>query len=50
MVPNPVEMINNGAKWVWFLTWHTIHVKEQNTPNYLSAIYNHEFVIIKCQI
>ncbi|MGN8647514.1 glycosyl hydrolase [Gracilibacillus sp. HCP3S3_G5_1] len=44
-IPNPVEMINDGAKWVWFLTWHTIHVKEQNTPNYLSAIYNHEYVI-----
>lgn len=44
-IPNPDEMIENGAKWVWFLTWHTIHIKEQNTPSYLKDIYNHEYVI-----
>ncbi|MGP4042507.1 glycosyl hydrolase [Gracilibacillus sp. D59] len=44
-IPNPDEMLEKNAKWVWFLTWHTIHVKEQNTPGYLSTVYNHEYVI-----
>lgn len=44
-LPNPVDMIKDGAKWVWFLTWHTIHIKAQNTPLYLNAVYNHAYVI-----
>ncbi|SER48906.1 mannan endo-1,4-beta-mannosidase [Gracilibacillus ureilyticus] len=44
-IPNPAEMIIKGANWVWFLTWHTIHVKEQNTPDYLRDVYNHQYVI-----
>lgn len=44
-LPNPDDMINDGARWVWFLTWHTIHIKEQNTAAYLNQVYNHEYVI-----
>jgi hypothetical protein len=44
-LPNPDDMIQDGAHWVWFLTWHTIHIKEQNTADYLNAVYNHQYVI-----
>ena len=44
-IPNPDDLIKDGAKWAWFLTWHTIHIKEQNTKDYLNTIYNHDYVI-----
>jgi len=44
-IPNPDGMIKDGAKWAWFLTWHTIHIKEQNTAEYLNKVYNHDYVI-----
>lgn len=44
-IPHPEEMVKDGATWSWFLTWHTIHIKEQNTPEYVYEIYNHDYVI-----
>lgn len=50
IIPNPDELIETGAKWSWFLTWHTIHIKEQNTPEHLKYVYNHDYVITLDQL
>lgn len=44
-IPNPDGMIKEDIRWTWFLTWHTIHIKEQNTPTYINEVYNHSYVI-----
>jgi len=44
-IPDPDAMIKDGAKWVWFMTWHTIHIMEQNTSDYINRVYNHDYVI-----
>ncbi|HYP15988.1 MAG TPA: glycosyl hydrolase [Opitutus sp.] len=44
-IPDPDEMIADGTAWSWFLTWHTIHLKKQNTADYLKKIYHHPYVI-----
>ena len=44
-IPDPDEMIKQEVRWTWFLTWHTIHIKEQNTTKYINAVYNHSYVI-----
>ena len=46
-IPNPDDLIADKAHWLWFLTWHTIHIKEQNTPEHLSSIYHHPYVITR---
>ena len=38
-------MIADGAKWAWFLTWHTEYIMEQNTPAFVDEVYNHDYVI-----
>jgi len=44
-IPNPDNLISDGAKWAWFLTWHTIHIKEQNTQEYIHQVFNHPYVV-----
>ncbi len=44
-IPDPDKMQEDGAGWVWFLTWHTMHIKQQNSPEYIEKIYNHDYVI-----
>jgi hypothetical protein len=44
-IPDPDEMIEQQVHWTWFLTWHTIHIKEQNSTKYINAVYNHDYVI-----
>ncbi|WEK54668.1 MAG: glycosyl hydrolase [Candidatus Cohnella colombiensis] len=44
-IPNPDDMIKDGAKWSWFLTWHTMHIMEQNTAEYLNTVFNHDYVL-----
>lgn len=44
-IPDPDVLIKDEAKWVWFLTWHTIHIKEQNTAEWVNRVYNHDYVI-----
>jgi mannan endo-1,4-beta-mannosidase len=44
-IPNPDDLIKNNIYWSWFMTWHTIHIMEQNSPEYVKSIYNHEYVI-----
>lgn len=44
-IPDPAELAAEALPWSWFLTWHTIHSKEQNTPEYLRKVYHHPYVI-----
>ena len=44
-IPDPALLIENQVNWCWFLTWHTIHIHEQNTEEYLRYVYNHPYVI-----
>lgn len=44
-IPKPADLIKRDVRWVWFLTWHTTHVKEQNKPEELNEIYNDSYVI-----
>lgn len=44
-MPNPDDLIKDGAAWSWFLTWHTLHIMEQNSKEYVRYIYNHDYVV-----
>lgn len=44
-IPDPDALISEEARWAWFLTWHTIHIEEQNTPEHLDKVYNHDYVL-----
>lgn len=44
-MPKPEELLAEKAWWSWFMTWHTIHIREQNTPEELRAIYHHDYVV-----
>ncbi len=44
-IPDPLHLIRGKVDWCWFLTWHTIHIHEQNTDEYINYIYNHPYVM-----
>ena len=44
-IPDPDFLASAGPEWVWFLTWHTKHIREQNQPEELRRVYNHPYVI-----
>ncbi len=44
-IPTVAELKNSHTDWVWFLTWHTNYITDENTPDSLNAIYNDEYVI-----
>lgn len=44
-MPDPDKLVEQQINWAWFMTWHTIYVKEHNTPEYLNKIYHHEHVL-----
>lgn len=44
-LPEPGLLSARQINWCWFLTWHTVHIHEQNSPDYLRYVYNHPYVI-----
>lgn len=46
-IPDPEKMKSDGAKWLWFMTWHTsfIDSNQFNTASYISRIYNSDYMI-----
>lgn len=44
-LPEPGLLAQRNVDWRWFLTWHTVHIHEQNSPDYLRYVYNHPYVI-----
>ncbi len=43
-IPDPDQLIEDNAKWTWFMTWTLDYLKE-NTKDELKSIYNHDYVI-----
>ncbi len=46
-IPDPEKMKADGAKWLWFMTWHTsfIDSNEFNTAAYLKKVYNSDYLL-----
>lgn len=44
-IPEPDELTENNRNWIWFLTWHTIHIRKQNSKEKVRRIYQHPYVI-----
>lgn len=44
-LPEPGLLAMKHVDWCWFLTWHTIHIHEQNSADYVRYVYNHPYVI-----
>ena len=46
-IPDPEKMKSEGAKWLWFMTWHTsfIDSNEFNTASYLKQVYNSDYML-----
>ena len=43
LIPTPQQF--KDVKWVWFLTWHTTWLTEDNWTERLSEVYNSDYVI-----
>ena len=46
-IPDPEKMKSEGAKWLWFMTWHTsfIDSNAQNTADYIKKAYNSSYML-----
>ena len=46
-IPNPEKLRKDGAKWLWFMTWHTSFIDRNpvNTTEYLKRVYNSDAVV-----
>lgn len=44
-IPMPDELQKDGAKWAWFMAWHTIYLTDYNTDGALKTVYNNGYVI-----
>ena len=46
-IPDPEKMKADGAKWLWFMTWHTsfIDSNQFNTASYLKRVYNSDYML-----
>ncbi|MBQ7782414.1 MAG: hypothetical protein IJ368_00430 [Oscillospiraceae bacterium] len=44
-IPTVEQLEKDSAGWVWFMTWHTEYITENNDINDLKSIYNHDYVI-----
>ncbi len=46
-IPDPEKMKADGAKWLWFMTWHTSFIDSDpiNTASYLKQVYNSDYLL-----
>ncbi len=44
-LPDPQVLQEQGMDWIWFLTWHNYHIRQQNTRQRVREVYNHPYVI-----
>lgn len=44
-LPEPGLLAAKGIEWCWFLTWHSIHIHEQNSGDYVNYVFNHPYVV-----
>ena len=47
--PNPDSCFSNGAKWSWWMEWHTSFIRKTD-KKYLQYIYNHGLIITKEEV
>lgn len=47
--PNPERCLEEDAMWLWWMEWHTDHLKKVDV-NYLNFVYQHELVITKDEV
>ncbi len=46
-IPDPDKLKADGAKWLWFMTWHTSFIDSDpiNTADYLKKVYNSDYML-----
>ena len=46
-IPDPENMRKDGAKWLWFMTWHTSFIDSDpiNTASYVKQVYNSDYLL-----
>ena len=44
-VSPPEQLRKDSTDWVWFMTWHTSYITDNNDVDDLKAIYNDDYVI-----
>lgn len=44
-MPDPDELQEKGVTWSWFMTWHTVHIRKQNSKEFLRHVYSSDYVI-----
>lgn len=44
-IPDPEVLQHSDVNWSWFMTWHTIHIRQQNTKDYLRKVYLHDYTV-----
>ncbi|MGN0638707.1 MAG: glycosyl hydrolase [Huintestinicola sp.] len=44
-IPTVSQLKKDNVGWVWFMTWHTEYITDNNDTDDLKAIYNDEYVI-----
>lgn len=47
---NPTAEELETTPWLWFMTWHTEHITDSNTPEQLNALYNSAYVITRDEL
>lgn len=43
--PTVEELASSGAKWCYFMTWHTNYLTQKNEPELLKELYNSDYAI-----
>ncbi len=44
-MPDPAALAEKKVQWSWFLTWHTVHIRRQNSREWLHYVYHHDYTI-----
>ena len=44
-IPTVDEFSESGAGWAWFMTWHSEYLMNNNAPESLNILYNHESTV-----
>jgi len=44
-IPTTAELAKADTNWVWFMTWHTNYITDENDTSVLKEIYNDDHVI-----
>ncbi len=46
-IPDPDKLTAEGAKWLWFMTWHTSFIDSHaiNTASYVKHVYTSDYVL-----